>query len=102
MYQSISEQEILAVSAWGAAIVSAISFLLGGVLPFLAILLLPASTRIGITFGIVLVALAITGALGARLGGAKAGRAALRVVVGGTIALAATYGLGTLLGSGPV
>ncbi|OZB83761.1 VIT family protein [Microbacterium sp. 13-71-7] len=93
----LAEDEV--VSAWGAAFTSAISFFVGGIVPFLAILLLPATIRIPITFGLVLIALAATGWLGARLGNAKPGRAAIRVVIGGTIALAATYGLGSLLGT---
>lgn len=96
----LAEDEV--VSAWGAATASAIAFLVGGVVPFLAILLLPTGIRIPATFALVLFALAVTGALGARLGNARPGRAAVRVVVGGTIALAATYGIGTLLGTGTV
>jgi VIT1/CCC1 family predicted Fe2+/Mn2+ transporter len=46
----------------------------------------------------VLVALAVTGAVAARIGGSKPGRAALRLVVGGALALLVTYALGTLIG----
>jgi len=45
----------------------------------------------------VLLALALTGAVGARLGRAPALRPTLRVLVGGALALAVTYGLGVLL-----
>ena len=51
-----------------------------------------------VTFVAVLVALALTGTLGARLGGARKRRAALRVVVGGALAMAVTFGIGALLG----
>ena len=34
-----------------------------------------------------------------RLGGASQGRAVLRLVIGGALALAATYAIGTLLGT---
>jgi VIT1/CCC1 family predicted Fe2+/Mn2+ transporter len=47
----------------------------------------------------VLVALAITGAVGARIGGSPVLRATIRVVIGGALALAATYLIGHLLGA---
>jgi vacuolar iron transporter family protein len=86
-------------SPWHAAMASALSFTVGGVLPLLAILLIGASVRIPATFVVVLVALAITGAAGARIGGSPAGRATVRVVIGGAIALAATFLIGHLLGA---
>jgi len=86
------------VSPWHAAFASAIAFLIGGILPFVAILLPPAGLRVPVTFAAVLVALAVTGAIGARVGGAPIARAAARVVVGGALALAVTYGIGLLLG----
>jgi VIT1/CCC1 family predicted Fe2+/Mn2+ transporter len=46
-----------------------------------------------------LVALAITGALGAKIGGSPILRATVRVVIGGALALAATYVIGHLLGA---
>lgn len=92
-----------AVSPWGAATASAVAFLVGAALPVLAILLPPDSWRIPVTFAAVLVALAITGWLGAHLGGAPhRGRAAVRVVLGGTLALVATFAAGSLLGGSGV
>jgi VIT1/CCC1 family predicted Fe2+/Mn2+ transporter len=93
----IDEDDV--VSPWHAALASAVAFTLGGVLPLLAILLIHASVRIPITFVAVLVALALTGAAGARIGGSPAARATLRVVLGGALALAATYLIGHLLGA---
>jgi VIT1/CCC1 family predicted Fe2+/Mn2+ transporter len=86
------------VSPWQAAIASFVSFAVGALLPLLAILLPPAPLRIPVTFVAVLIALALTGTVGARLGGARKRRAALRVVVGGALAMAVTYGIGALLG----
>jgi len=86
------------VSPWQAAIASFVSFAVGALLPLLAILLPPAPLRIPITFVAVLIALALTGTVSARLGGARKRRAALRVVVGGALAMAVTYGIGALLG----
>ncbi|MCE9515196.1 MAG: VIT family protein [Mycobacterium sp.] len=83
---------------WHAAISSAIAFTVGALLPMLAILLPPPSMRIPITFVGVLLALAITGWASARLGGADARRATQRVVIGGAVAMAITYGIGRLVG----
>jgi vacuolar iron transporter family protein len=82
-----------------AAAASALSFTSGALLPMLAILLPPAALRVPVTFVAVLVALALTGALSARLGGSNIRRAVLRVVVGGALGLAFTYGVGHLFGS---
>ncbi len=58
---NINEDDI--VSPWNAALASAVAFILGAVLPMLAILLPPAELRVPLTFIAVLLALAITGAL---------------------------------------
>ena len=65
----------------------------------LAILLPSAALRVPVTFAAVLVALALTGALSARLGGSDVGRVVVRVVVGGAFGLAFTYGVGHLFGT---
>lgn len=86
-------------SPWTAALASAGAFFIGSMLPTLLILLCPVAWRVPATFIGVLIALAITGTLGAKWGGSpKYGRAALRVVIGGALALATTYGIGLLLG----
>ena len=82
-----------------AAGASALAFTLGAVLPMLAILLPPASLRVPVTFVGVLIALGLTGALSARLGGSNVRRAVLRVVIGGALGLAFTYGIGHLFGT---
>ncbi|PYY36341.1 VIT1/CCC1 transporter family protein [Curtobacterium sp. MCPF17_046] len=92
-----AEEEV--VSPWRAAWVSAATFTAGAALPFLAMLLAPTSIQIAVTVVAVLVALAVTGTTGAALGGARRGRATVRVVFGGALALAATYAAGTLLGA---
>ncbi|TXK18429.1 VIT family protein [Homoserinibacter sp. GY 40078] len=87
---------------WTAAWASAASFTVGALLPFLTIMLLPESVRIPLTFAAVLVALAATGAVSGRLGGANPVRPVIRNVVGGTLALTATFAVGWLLGSAGV
>ncbi|HEY8295193.1 MAG TPA: VIT1/CCC1 transporter family protein, partial [Micrococcaceae bacterium] len=90
------------VSPWHAALASAVSFLIGAVLPLLAVLLPPEHLRVPVTFVAVLVALGLTGWLGAYIGGSPRLRAAVRVVAGGAVALAATFLIGSLLGSSGV
>ena len=87
------------VSPWRAAVASAAAFTIGAILPMLAILLPPPGWRVPVTFVAVLVALAITGAISAHIGGSSRRRAMIRVVIGGALALAATYGVGALLGA---
>ncbi|GAA2100179.1 VIT family protein [Microlunatus panaciterrae] len=87
------------VSPWRAALASAAAFTIGGILPMLAVLLIPTPWRIPLTFAVVLIALALTGASGAYLGGSRVLRPTLRVVIGGALALAVTFGLGSLLGT---
>lgn len=90
-------------SPWSAAFASAGAFLMGALLPTLLILVFPESIRIPVTFAGVLIALAVTGSLGARWGGSpRYGKAALRVVVGGALALAVTFAVGSLLGASGV
>lgn len=62
-------------------------------------MLLPPGMRIPATFVVVLLALAVTGALGAHLGGSPVLRPTIRVVIGGAVALGATFLIGTLLGT---
>ena len=85
---------------WHAAISSAVSFTIGAAIPLIAILLPSTGTRVPIAFFAVLVALALTGTISATLGGARKTRAILRVVLGGALAMAVTYGVGQLVGTG--
>jgi VIT1/CCC1 family predicted Fe2+/Mn2+ transporter len=87
------------VSPWRAALASAVAFSAGGVLPLLAVLIFPQQWRIAATTIAVLGALAITGALGARLGYSPILRPTIRVVLGGAIALTTTFLLGRLVGT---
>jgi len=83
---------------WLAAASSALSFTIGALLPLLAILLPPTGLRIPVTVVAVLLALSVTGASSARLGGAPMGRAVARNVIGGGLALVITYVIGHLVG----
>jgi len=90
------------VSPWHAAFASLAAFLVGGVLPLAAILIPGPEWRVPVTFIAVLLALALTGGLGAHIGGSGRWRAALRVVIGGALALITTFTIGTLLGASGV
>ncbi len=87
------------VSPWQAAFSSAIAFTAGAILPLLAILLPPPGLRVPITFVVVIIALALTGTISAKLGGSGRRKAALRLVIGGALALVVTYLIGHLLGT---
>ncbi len=96
----ITESEV--ASPWHAALASAVAFSLGAALPFLAVVLLPEPVRIPLTFAVVLVALAATGVTSSVIGGSPWLRPTVRVVIGGALALAATFLIGRLLGTSGV
>ncbi|MBM7438186.1 VIT family protein [Streptomyces sp. HB132] len=87
---------------WHAAGASFLAFTVGALLPLLAIVLPPTSLRLAVTVVSVLAALALTGWWSARLGEAAVGRAVLRNMAGGAVAMAVTYGAGALLGAAGV
>ena len=82
---------------WHAAWASFLAFTAGALLPLLAMVLPPAEWRVTVTVVSVLAALALTGWSSARLGAAAPGRAMLRNVAGGALAMAVTYAAGSLL-----
>jgi VIT1/CCC1 family predicted Fe2+/Mn2+ transporter len=92
----ITERDV--ASATHAAGASALAFFIGASLPLLTILFFPEAMRIPLTFAAVLIALAGTGILGARIVGNAWLRPTLRIVIGGGLALAITFGIGSLLG----
>lgn len=81
-----------------AAAASAISFLVGGILPLLAALIVPhqALTGIAVVTAFALIAL---GAAGARLGGARLLPSVVRVAMFGGLAMAVTAAVGRLFGA---
>ena len=83
---------------WHASVASAGAFLSGAFIPLIAFALPPADLRIPVTAAAVLAALVVTGALSAHAGGANKMRATLRVVFGGALAMAITFGIGKIFG----
>ena len=82
-----------------AAWASALSFSMGAALPLVAVALAPAGARAAVCVAATLLALALLGYLGARLGGAPPLRAAGRVVLWGIVAMALTSLIGALVGT---
>ena len=82
-----------------AAVTSAISFSVGAILPIICVVLAGRSLRIVTCVVITLISLAILGAVGAELGNASRRRGAVRVLVGGAIAMAVTIVVGRLVGA---
>ena len=81
-----------------AAWISAASFATFAMVPIVALLVVPATFRIYAIAILSLVSLAVLGAVGGRLGGASVGRAALRVTIGGGLAMGVTAAIGRLVG----
>jgi VIT1/CCC1 family predicted Fe2+/Mn2+ transporter len=81
-----------------AAWISAVSFAAFALLPIAALLVAPAAARIPAIAALSLLSLCGLGALGGHLGGAPLGRAALRVTIGGALAMAVTAAIGRLFG----
>lgn len=82
-------------AAWS----SAVSFSSGAALPLLAAGVLSGGGRTVAIVAVTMFALVALGAVGARLGGAPALPATLRVLLWGVAAMAVTYGIGALVGS---
>jgi len=81
-----------------AAWVSAASFASMALVPIAALLVAPPSLRIPAIATVSLVSLAALGGLGGYLGGAPVLPAALRVTIGGGLAMAVTAAIGRLFG----
>lgn len=84
---------------WAAAFSSAIAFILGAILPMLgALLTTPANGALVVTV-VTILTLALTGFVSARLSATHSGKAAIRLVIGGALGLAVSYGIGLLFGA---
>lgn len=81
-----------------AAWISAASFAAFALVPIVALLIAPPDFRIYVIAALSLVSLAALGAFGGYLGGASPVRAALRVTLGGSLAMGMTALIGRLLG----
>jgi VIT1/CCC1 family predicted Fe2+/Mn2+ transporter len=82
-----------------AALASAASFVAGGMPPLLTVLLAPHAIVLWVLVAVTVATLAVLGAAGARAGGAPIVRAAVRVMLWGSLAMAITAGAGRLFGA---
>ena len=80
-----------------AAIASAVSFTLGGFIPFLGALAPTLGTKVMSIIGFTLIGLLATGVLSARTAGSSYRRTTLRILVGGSLGMAITAGIGSLV-----
>lgn len=91
--------EVTAARPIQAAFTSAATFAAGAALPLLAAVLMPRSMLIAGVSVASLVFLALLGAIGARAGGARIGKAMARVTFWGAVAMALTAGIGAIFGT---
>ena len=96
MHLGIDPDEL--VSPVHAGIASLISFVVGGIVPVLLIVLVAPAWQVPVTAAAVVVMLALTGTLSALLARSPYPRAIARNVLGGSVALAITYGIGHAVG----
>ncbi|SDS92253.1 Predicted Fe2+/Mn2+ transporter, VIT1/CCC1 family [Nocardioides scoriae] len=85
---------------WHAAWASMLAFTAGALLPLLTILVFAPGLRVVVTVAAVALALAGAGYLSARAGDSPVRPAITRVVAGGLLAMAVTYVIGALIGTG--
>jgi VIT1/CCC1 family predicted Fe2+/Mn2+ transporter len=84
-------RDALAVSA---------AFAAGGIIPWLAVVLIPGAPRASVTFVIVLLALALTGWVSARISDIRSARPIIRMVGIGALAMVITYLAGLVIHPG--
>jgi VIT1/CCC1 family predicted Fe2+/Mn2+ transporter len=82
-----------------AALTSAMTFAVGAALPIAIVLLVPRAVLIPSVAGSSIGFLALLGAAGARVGGAKPLRATIRVTFWGALAMASTAAIGAIFGA---
>jgi len=90
--------EMLRARPLQAALASAASFAVGSAAPLLTVAIAPETTLLPVVAGSSLALLAILGWLAAKVGGARAGTAAARVVLWGALAMAITTAIGAMFG----
>ncbi len=84
---------------WAAAGSSMVAFIVGGLVPLLAMVLSPRAIEIWVAGVAVVFAMILTGAISARLGRIAVVRSVIRNVAGGLLAMGVTYGVGKIAGT---
>lgn len=96
--RGLAHHQVELTNPWHAGIASLSAFGVGAVIPLLVVLAPWGSLRTLATFVAVLMALVVTGWASARFSGAGVRRSVTRNVVGGSLAMAVTFGIGSLVG----
>lgn len=81
-----------------AAFSSGAAFTMGGLLPLLVTLFSPVETMEYFLYGFTIVSLIILGAISAKTGGSSIGKAVIRIVIWGTIAMGLSAFIGYIFG----
>jgi VIT1/CCC1 family predicted Fe2+/Mn2+ transporter len=84
---------------WAAAGSSFVAFVVGGLVPILAMLLSPQSIEIAVAGIAVVLAMGLTGMISATLGHFPVIPSVIRNVAGGLLAMGVTYGVGRIAGT---
>lgn len=82
-----------------AALASSGAFFAGALIPLIAMLVPAPDIRVPVAVVAVLLALSVTGFVSATIGGGGKIKAVVRVVFGGILAMAITYGIGAFVGT---
>ena len=98
MRDELGINEITQAKPIQAALASGAAFTAGGVLPLLVTLLAPVKNMEYFLYGFTILSLIILGAVSAKTGGSKIGKAILRIVIWGTIAMVLSDVVGYLFG----
>jgi VIT1/CCC1 family predicted Fe2+/Mn2+ transporter len=97
MRDELGITDIATARPFQAAGTSAVAFTAGAIIPLLAVSIAPIGTRVIATAVVALIALIGLGALSAFAGGARWTRAALRIVLWSSTAMAVTWAIGRLV-----
>lgn len=90
--------EITQANPFTAALASALSFIIGGLLPLLTALFAPVSHMVPYQYIFSIVFLALSGTLAAKAGGSDVTKAVMRICIWGTFAMAASAAVGYVFG----
>ena len=80
-----------------AAVASAVSYTFGSALPFMGALAPSIGTQVGSIVAFTLVGLLISGVISARTAGSKIWKTTARILIGGSLGMAITAGIGSLV-----
>ena len=99
MRDELGLSDAMAARPLQAALSSALAFISGAIIPVLAAVLARSDRVLETVCLVAIVLLALLGAVGARIGGAKIGPGVMRVTFWGAAAMAATGAIGHLFGT---